>query len=361
MSRSLADDGGDSRQPSAESPANPGFMNFLNNVYALEVPRMIAGSPATLGDYQTQVRTLQKVFSQECLDRNELAREVRVLDISKSLLAHGLSMIKKNGRESTTCNKWLRTILAIYNFAVEEKELQGKPIKVKKLPELKQKPRAWRPEQISQLLGAAPQMPAAKRGEWDGRHDYALLLFLLNTGTRISAAMWTPSSMLDLKRGEVTVPASVQKHKSDEVFDLLDITVAALKAIEPHRHKTIFAAWEYDDWKNGKWRMLTKRLKRMLVNAGLFSSVKEIPKYKELFHKLRKCFATLIKIKYGNQAATLMCGHSGPTVTTRYIDTTQTGDRPSCRDALVDVLKFPSPVEREPTPPDDQSRETRAS
>jgi integrase len=341
MSRLLAHDGGNSCQPLTLSvPDSPGVMNFLTKVYARENPKISGGSKASLSDYKTQVRTLQRIFNQYCLEGDQLAREVRHGDISKPLLAYGVARLKEEGREATTCNKWLRTILAIYNFGLEEKELHGKPLSIKKLklPELKHKPRAWRPEQIGKLLSAAPKMPRTKRGGWDGRHDYALLLFLVNTGTRITAAMLTPSRLLDLQRGEVTIPAAVQKHKSDEIFDLLDVTVEALKAINPQQHETIFGAWQYDDRANGKWRTLTKRLKRMLVKAELFPSIKDIPKFKHLFHKLRKCFATFIKIKYGKQAATLMCGHSGGTVTDRYIDETQTGDRPSCREALAGIL-----------------------
>jgi integrase len=324
-------------------PESQGLLSFTQKVYLAE--NLDVESPATEVDYLVQVRTLQKFFNGLCLAEGQLARDVTLADLSSSLVTQCMKWLHERGRSARTCNKFRRTILAIHNFAIDERELPLKRLKVKKYHEPKIDRRAWRPAEIPRILAAARAMRPVKRGEWDGRHDFALLLFLLNTGTRISAAMLTPRECLDLtcEPPLVTVPAAVQKHDADETFDLLPITVAALKAIgaASSQHDTIFGAWAYDDRRRGKWRTLTRRLKKILVAGGLFPSVAAIPKRRELFHKLRRCFATFVRMKFGKAAAKELCGHSHESVTEVYFDETQTADRPSCIAALADKIIAP--------------------
>lgn len=324
-------------------PASPDLKDFLEKVYARENANVAGGSKATLADYRIQVRTLQKFFDRECHAGGFEPRPLTIEDITDNLVTGCMTWMRELPRSARTCNKLRRTIKTIHKFALEEKGLHGQPLRCKKFKELKLKPRAWRPEQISLLLAAALAMPPVRGSDWTGKHDYALLLFILNTGTRITAAMLTPKTLLELNADPpcVTVPADVQKHYSDEPFDLLSITVDALAAILPHSYPTIFGAWPFDSRERRKWRCITGRLKKILVRAGLFASVREIPKYKEMFHKLRKCFATFIRMKHGKAAARELCGHSGESVTDAYLDETQTGERPSCREALVDLIVLP--------------------
>lgn len=323
------------------------LLMFLNKVYARENPSMVGGRKATLIDYQIQVGTLQKFFDRECKASGDPCRSVEVADVTDLLVAGCMAWMIERGLAAKTCNKLRRTIRAIHAFAIEEKDYPGRLLRVKKLKEPKPVPRAWRPEQITSILMAALRMPPTRRGCWDGRDDLALVLFILNTGTRITAAMLTPQTCLNLETGEVTVPAAVQKHNSDEVFDLLPITVEALKSMHQSSDARLFGHWPYDDPINGKWRTLTSRLKNILVKAGLFPAVREIPKRVHMFHKFRRCFATFIRLKFGKAASTEMCGHSGSAVTEAYLDPTQTGDRPSCREALGDLIKLPASLDRQ--------------
>jgi integrase len=328
-------------------PPSPELATFLKKVYARENARVAGGSPTTLDDYFIQVGTLQKFFEQELQEKGEEPRPLTIDDITDPLVAGCMAWMKARGREARTCNKLRRTIRAIHTFAIIEKELGGKPLRVKKFKEPERQPRAWRPVQLPPLLWAAKSMPPTKCGEWDGRDDLALILFILNTGTRITATMTTPKSLLDLVLGEVLVPAGVQKDKSDQPFDLLDVTINALKAMHASPGATLFGHWPYDR-KVRQWPALTKRLKKILVKAGIYASLDAIPKRVELFHKLRKTFATYVKIKFGKRAAMELCGHSAEEVTDDYIDPTQSGDRPSCREALAGKLVI--------APPDAQRR-----
>jgi site-specific recombinase XerD len=337
-------------------PSSPPVMSFLTRVYAVEKPKVAAGSDATVEDYQVQVRHLQKVFNQECLDRQELAREVVVSDITDSRVAFVMSALKKKGDSHATCNKFLRAMKAINRFAILRKKLPGELLTLDKYPEFKRDPRAWTKSQLNAVFRVAKKMPPVKppkkrrvewNGQWDGRHDLALLLFIYNSGSRITAAMKTPSSALDLESGVVTLQADTQKDKADSTIDLLEETVEALKVIQPWTRELIFGDWPYDHGQR-QWPALTKRLKKMLVAAGFFPAVKKVTR-KDLFHKFRRCFATNICKVHGPDAAREMCGHSSSAVTAAYLDPTQTGQRPSCREALGGVIT-PEPPPEKPDP-----------
>lgn len=314
------------------------LLAFLDNVYARENPKMISGRKATLIDYRIQVGTLQKFFD----INSDSPRPLLISDVTDSLVAGCMSWMIERGLAAKTCNKMRRTVKAIHTFAVEEKGISGVVLRVRKLKEPKTIPRAWRPDQIARILAAAKAMPPTNRGEWDGRDDLALILLILNTGTRITATMLTPKSGLDFSAGEITIPAAVQKHGSDEVFDLLPVTIESLKSMHTSPDSRLFGHWPYDDHVNCKWRSLTNRLRKILVKAGLFESIEHIPKRVNMFHKFRKCFATFMRMKYGKEKSAEACGHSGIAVTEAYWDMTQIGDRPSCRDALSAILVIPA-------------------
>jgi integrase len=321
-------------------PPSPEVVSFLSRTYARENARVAGGSKLTIADYMIQVRTLQKFFELELAERDEPPRPVTIDDIDDPLVAGCMAWMKERGLKERTCNKLRRTIKTIHSFALNEKDLPGRPLRVKKFKEPKKKRFAWRPEQIGRLLEAALSMPGFVGDVPAGKWHYAHLMFLLNTGTRITAAMNTPSATLDLDQGWVTVPAEVQKHDEDEVFDLLPDTIEALRAIRPHRHKCIFDAWPYDRSVD-QWPALLKRLKQMLVRAGLFPSIKDIPKRVEFFHKLRRCFGTFIAIKAGRRAAQEGLGHSHESVTNIYIDDSQMDERPKFRELLADMIVTP--------------------
>lgn len=326
-------------------PDEQAFADFYAKVYKVENVRLAGGSEASRVDYDVQVRTLSKFFAQQCAQRGEPPRPLLLSDIGDPLVAGCMAWMREAGRSAQTCNKLRRTIKAIHNFAIVEKERPLKPLRVKKYKQPKRRPRAWRPEQIGRLLAAARDMPGKVGDVPAGDWHYAHLLFLLNTGTRITAAMETPSALLDLEHGWVTIPAEVQKHDEDETIDLLADTIAALRVIRPHDHPTIFGGWPYDRTQR-PWRALTKRLKQMLVAAGLYPSLDDIPKRGELFHKLRRCFATFIAIKAGKRASQELLGHSHESVTDLYIDVSQTDERPRCRELLADMLR-PAKADRQ--------------
>jgi integrase len=321
-----------------------GLLEFVRGTYALQNSRLASGSAASLEDYVTQVNNLQTYVNE--LLASEEQRPLVLSDLNDPLVAGCMKWLLSRGRANETCNKLRAATVAIVNFSIDELDMSLKRLRVKKFKVSKRKPQCWLPEEVLQILSAARRMPgkvgAVPAGDW----FLALELFILNTGTRISAAMATPSACLDLEGGWVTIPASVQKHDSDEVFDLLPCTVAALRALHPARLTNIFDDWPYD--RNiRQWRTLNRRQKEILVAAGLFPKTAAVTK-RDLFHKLRRSFATFIAMSAGKDVSRDLMGHSHQSVTDRYLDPRMLR-KTRVSDHLAGFLQ-------PPTPPDPQKR-----
>lgn len=323
-------------------PASPeiALLEFVRGVYAIQNGRLARGSAASLEDYVTQVNNLQ-AYVTELLSADE-QRPLVLGDLTDPLVAGCMKWLLSRGRASETCNKLRAAMVAIVNFAIDELDIPHKRLRVKKFKVSKRKPQCWLPDEVLQILSAARRMPGMV-GEVPARDWFlALELFILNTGTRISAAMATPSACLDLDGGWVTIPAAVQKHDCDEVSDLHPCTVAALRALHPERLKNIFDDWPYD--RNiRQWRTLNRRQKDILVTAGLFRQSAAVTK-RDLFHKLRRTFATFVAMSAGKDVARELLGHSHQSVTDRYLDPRMLR-KTRVSDHLAAILK---------TPPDDR-------
>lgn len=267
----------------------------------------------------------------------QLGRPATVADFSDGLLKGAMAAVIAEGRTAATANKLYRHIKAVWGLA-HDRGLVERRCKTKPYREERRDPEAWRPEEVDRLIDAAGRaagkVGAVPAGVWWP----ALLLFELSTGVRITATMRTPLANLDLERGEVLVPAWAQKQRADQRFDLLPGAVAALRRLAPweRRLATIFGDWTKDP--GGHWNTLRRGLRRLMVAAGLYASLREIPPGKHAFHKLRKTFATRIAAAGGKHVACELLGHSGLAVTERYLDPRQL-ERPRVTELIADVSR----------------------
>jgi integrase len=322
-----------------ETTTETPVIDFLREVYAIQNSEIAGGSQASLDDLVTQVRNLQRYLNELLTSAQQPPRDLLLLDLTDPLVAGAMKWQTNNGNAPNTANKLRAAVVALVNFAIDVLELPLRRLRTRKFPVPKRKPRCWLPDEVLRILAAAQRMPGKIGDVPAGAWFFALELFILNTGTRISAAMNTPTVGLDLDGGWITIPAEVQKHDSDETFDLLPITIAALKAIRPQRHKRIFDDWPFDRAQR-QWPTLNRWQKRIIVAAGLRPSLAEVTE-KDLFHKLRRSFATFVAAKAGKQVARIMLGHSHESVTDLYLDERMTNDRPRLADLLIELQKTP--------------------
>ena len=99
----------------------------------------------------------------------------------------------------------------------------------------------------------------------------------------------------------------------------------------PGLDETVFGCWQRDRTSED-WPSLTAGLRRLLNQAGLPSGTRD------LWHKIRRTFATQVCGSGGIAVAQSMLGHSSVAVTKRYIDPSQMPDANQA-DYLTSPLK----------------------
>ncbi len=282
--------------------------------------------------YNTDAKKLDTFFATKWCDERGIApRPMQLGDFSEPLLQAAMRYdVDVRKTAVRTANRLRRHALAVWQYASDMSVVENqrnpevplihppKRALCPPFPSPKLEPECWSLAELGLLLDAAATM----RGQINkdvraSTFHVAHMWFCYNTGARIDAVMRAPLANLDLDRGEVKLPAFAQKQNADQTFDLLPETIDALKRLCLHERypptATIFSDWPYDP-APGDWQVLTGRLRKMLKAAGLRCG------RTDLFHKLRRTFATHLAIEKGIVAAQQWLGHSSVQVTWGYID-----------------------------------------
>ncbi len=310
----------------------PTLLSFFSDRYCSKAT-IAAGSPRTVTAYQNDLDRFRQWH------RERTGREPELDDLTPANIEGAMSWQLGRGRAKPTANKLRRHLLAIRNYAVRCGELPplAPTQTVDAVKEPHREPDCWTLSQWERILDAATRLrgtvgevPAAVFAE-------ALLRTVYNTGARISAVMQIKTDLVDLDAGVLLIHAEAQKDAEDLRVTLLPRTVAALRSLGAHgRLPRLFDDWPHDR-KVTQWPALNRLLKRLLVDAGLFASPEAVTR-RDLWHKVRRTFATAITAKAGMAVAQSMLGHSSLDVTRRYVDRSKL-DVPSAATLLVD----PSP------------------
>lgn len=246
-------------------------------------------------------------------------------------------------KSQATANRSRRSLSSVWRAAAR-KGLCYPPEDLRMAKVNKHLPLAWSMDELGKLLATAKTYPwqwYKPRGSWPHKGDWAppkisaglwmhtIISTLYFTGLRISSLMLTPTVKLDLAAKGVLVPASVQKHRTDQFFPLPDDVIAAWRELDVHGRGVLRLGddWPYD--RHGKisgrpayssgWTTLNAWLRRCLRAAGLVLE-DESNFRRQLWHKLRRTFATHLAVAKGTEAARRWLGHSSFEVTMRYID-----------------------------------------
>jgi integrase len=297
------------------------LLEFYEQIYLIENTELAGGSSRSDDDHRLQIANFQRWLDEQPPPR----RPALLSDLTDTNVA--AAMRWQLGRSPTksraTANKLRRTLVAIHNWALDRKDFPGKKLKVEPFKEPKRLPQAWSIDVLGQIVTAGTKLrgtigPLGQPGVPAHRWAPAMLLGIYNTGLRISAWMNTPTAGLDLAAGTLLVPAEVQKQDADQLIWLLPVVREALAAIEPHRNARMGDDWPHDRSQRG-WRALNHLLKKLLVSAGIYSSVAQVPS-RDLFHKFRRTHGSYIANAAGEDAARQSLGHSHASVTRRYVD-----------------------------------------
>lgn len=316
-------------------PRSLTLRKFFEEVYCEHKPQLAL---RTIEDYSDQISIAEAFFREQRIATGHPERSLLLSDLTKPFV---LKVIKKRLGEQKaagTVDKFRRLAVTLTNFARREFDYDVDEISMQKLRELKRSNRAWLEGELQKLLTAAAEDEGMVGNVPAGIWLPALVLFVINTGCRITSVMRTPLACLDLEQGTVIVPAENQKHGADEPFPLTPECREALRVLVwwPMREPPalIFGDWPYDPWHPSRtaWPTLNGRLRTIIVRAGLRKTCKEVTR-KDLWHKLRRTMASYVAARLGKAAAQQLLGHSSPGVTERYLDD-RIVSRPDVRTAL---------------------------
>lgn len=311
------------------APAELTVRQFFTQYYLPD--QLIEKSQATKSLYVTILNRLETYAN----------RDIFLSELTDSTIASCMAWTLANGGSPATANQTRAHLLAICRYAIKKKKIRKREPDVRKLTELKRKPRAWRLKEFTRILDAARKAegvvvdPKTGRGIRAGLWWPALLLTLYDSGLRISATMALEWRDLDWDEGAIWVRPEIQKQGAEQYLDLSAETLEALKAIREPARVLIFC-WPFDH-SGPQWPVLNKRYREILVAAGMPTG------RRDLFHKVRRTNASYLKANGGDPTERL--GHSTHKVTDRYLD-------PSiCRKARqADLLPRPEPPQQKTQP-----------
>jgi integrase len=280
---------------------------------------------------------LRQRFETDLLFGSEPAWWAKVEHFSDALIVEAMSFLVDAGRERTTANKLRAHANSVWRFSQHSRLVRTLP-ENDKLRVNKRRPIALLPDQLQWVIDAAGQEEGQVGGVPAREWFTGAILFIYSLGVRISAAMQVPTVNLDLVRGDVLVPCYAQKQHEDQRLDLFASVVERLRRwkLAERGITTVLGDWPYGI------DPLRDRFHKILVRAGLFPSVDDVPR-EFGFHVLRKTLASQLYANAGLHVASQRLGHSSLQVTEAYIDDRYRSD-PQVRDLLPD----PRPLDPSP-------------
>jgi integrase len=233
-------------------------------------------------------------------------RSVMVKELSDDLVTGFLNWFAGR-RAPTTLNSMRGVILTLWNYAWKKRLIRRLP-RVEKLRVPKRLPQCWSLDELRQLLQGCRDTKGWVNGAPAGLWWYGLAHLLYFTGLRINAATQLAAQHFDFDGAIVRVPAEFQKQNADQAFHLHPETVRVVREIATYRNGEPIFAWI------GSRKTFFAAFRRILKRTGLSAT------RKDLFHKLRRTFCTMLTAKTSAEEASRQLGHSCMQVTRGYID-----------------------------------------
>jgi integrase len=312
--------------------------DFVRNVYFAK-PRL--RSPGSRESVEIQVRHFHAWW-------NDLQYPAppTIDDLTRDAIQAAMAWQLERGRKPQTCNKLGRTLLGVANYAAERLDLP-RPKRVEWYPEPKTEADAWSVEQVQELIRTAGRLAGSLRGATRAEFAVAVLWLAYNSGERIEALMGVQWVWFDWPSRTLRIPAEARKDREEYTVWLMEETAAAVLVLRRAGTPGVFDCWDRDRHVK-QWPALNLML-RKIVYAALVDptadpnrltrrDVASVVGRRELWHKLRRSFATEIARNSDESTASRLLGHSSILTTRRYIDRRKLPVRPQ-----RDLLRRPTP------------------
>lgn len=276
------------------------LLDFLSRVFArhhLDVSR------AAMQQYSVTVRRFGQM----------LGRPAAVDDLTASNLADFMLWMKDRGLAAATVNGKRAAILTIWREAARRRlcqkpDMDEVPTSVR---EPKRLPNSWTIDNIAAIVTECRKLPGRlpsgiPRELWWS----SLVLFLYDSGARLSAALEMTPSEIDLSTCTAILRSESAKTGLEQWVSLSDQTALLLHDLLRHRQPRV---WPWGRCRNELYRTYGNILDRVGLPSDRRSK----------FHRIRRTTATLLT-KHGTlQMAQQALGHTSEKMTLKYVDPRQ--------------------------------------
>jgi integrase len=307
--------------------------DFSQQVYFTK-PRLRA--PGSRESVEIQVRHFARYWAEQGYEAPPA-----IEDLTRDSIQAAMAWQVGRGRKPQTANKLGRTLLGLANYASERMDLP-RPKRLEWYPELRSEPDCWSVEQVESLIRTAGKLRGQLAGATRAEFATALLWLAYNSGERIDAVMSVQWAWIDWTSRTVRIPAAARKDREEYTVWLMDETVSALLVLRRAGTPGVFDCWNRDRHIK-QWPALNLLLRKIVysalidpaadVNTLSRRDVSAVIGRRELWHKIRRSFATEIARNSDESTASRLLGHSSIATTRRYIDRRKLPLRPQ-RDLL---------------------------
>jgi site-specific recombinase XerD len=275
------------------------------------LPERLTGARAqTLCEYRASLKKLN----------DHVGRDVRLRELTDTLIASFLTSLIDAGRSPVTANKYRAMLLAVWRNAAEAGLVKRGP-RLRKLRQPRNSPDAWSVPELRAIFEAAGLFA---KSAWYGPVPcnmwwVAALQVAWETAIRRRSLFAITHDNIELKDGTLYVAGEDMKDGDGQDYQLSRGCIKAVGRIWHPRRKFIFRC-DLSLTEGAFAHKIERDFKRILEAAGVARSRR---RGLTLWHKLRRSTATAIAAQEGIAAATKLLGHSTEVVTTKYIDKSQ--------------------------------------
>ncbi len=248
-----------------------------------------------------------------------LGHEACVHDLTEMQVLRFLSA-RKLQTSLSTVKRERGDLMTLWNFAYKKRDgvrlYDVEPAEIERIIVPPKIPRAMSIDDISGILKVAGRLRGNMRGENIARCDWysSLILFLYDTGARITASLSVPPADIYLDDGYVLLEAKHSKTGIEQLVSLSEQTLAAIRKL-------------YDDGRDFVWPYPWHR-RRLWLDLHEICDAAGVRLLKgEGFHVLRKTHATMAVKVHGWARAQADLGHTNEQMTRRYVDPRLLGPR----------------------------------
>lgn len=286
-------------------PTGPRPARTLNELLDAEyIPRRLNLKAASADQIRYSIRSFGRY----------LRREATTDDLTEMNVLRWLAA-RKLQTAAATVKRERGDILCLWTFA-HKRGLCGPVPEIERIVVAPRIPRAMSLDDVAGILRVAGRLRGTMRGLGIPRCDWysSLVLFLYDTGARITASLSVPPADIDLNAHYALMQAQHSKTGIEQLVNLSEQTVAAIAKIYDAGREFV---WPYPWHRRRLWLDLHE-----ICDAAGVRLLKG-----EGFHVLRKTHATMAVKVHGWARAQADLGHTNEQMTRRYVDPRLLGPR----------------------------------